>query len=263
MGSTCLEMFGRVTLLLAVMGALGSMVPARADTFDAPIEKKVVDLGLSPSNAPGEQNLRIKLSCWFYPGFLVKEYNDAGEKGAKWIAIVPSQGAATPACSPGRSTGERRIQWPEWSGYFKGAKGNLVFIDDVDGVNGGMRFVVFDSRTAKRIFEDSAYDPRLWRTLETSVPSGMQFRRGAGEEVLLTYLRVVDAGCDLHLDADSCWKSARKRLALESDQPPVCADYEGVSSHRTSMVAYPVEVLFSPRPSRKNVAGPIKCWPVE
>lgn len=53
------------------------------------------------------------------------------------------------------------IRYPEWVGYFKGAKGNLVFFDADDGINGGMPFVVYDSKTGKSVFKDSYYDSSM------------------------------------------------------------------------------------------------------
>jgi hypothetical protein len=44
---------------------------------------------------------------------------------------------------------------------------------------------------------------------------------------------------------------------------PVCSGYEKIADRWVSAVAYPVEKLLFPQPSRKTVAGPVKCWPVD
>jgi hypothetical protein len=86
---------------------------------------------------------------------MVKEY-DEGQKGAAWLAIVPTgKGEAPLSCTRSHVPDEMVIGW--W-GYFKGAKTNLAFFNAPDGQDGGMPFAVFDSRTGKKIFEDVAYD---------------------------------------------------------------------------------------------------------
>jgi hypothetical protein len=45
-----------------------------------PLKKKVVDFGLSEYNPPGGRNFRVKLRCFFYPNFMVKEYDNEGQK---------------------------------------------------------------------------------------------------------------------------------------------------------------------------------------
>jgi hypothetical protein len=129
------------------------------DSFDKPLKEQVVDFG--PSQYSTEGNVRVKLSCYSYPAFMVKEY-DEGEEGAAWQSIVSTRKTAVPACTRDAAAGERRIDLGEWSGYFKGAKGNLVFIDPSDGADGGLPFFVYDSTTGKRIFEDSARESRFW-----------------------------------------------------------------------------------------------------
>jgi hypothetical protein len=75
-----LNSLGHVAALLLVVGAPVFASDASADSFDAPLEKKVVDFGPSPYYSG--RNVRVKLSCFFFPTFMVKEY-DAGQKGAE------------------------------------------------------------------------------------------------------------------------------------------------------------------------------------
>src|ERR1700730_1316208 len=117
-------------------------------------EKKVLDFGPSPYNPPGGPRIRAKLFCYFYATFLVKDY-DMGEKGAECLAIVPTRKEVAPACTRSHSQGERVIVGTEWSGYFKGAKGQLVFFQGDDGYNGGLPFAIYDSGTGTKVFEDS------------------------------------------------------------------------------------------------------------
>jgi hypothetical protein len=147
-----------VSILLLGLSVTAFASTEFADSFDVPLKKKVVDFGLSENNPPGGQNFRVKLYCFFYPNFVVKEYDNEGQKGAQWVAIVPIQKGTAPACARTHASGERIFKWPEWSGYFNGVKGNLVFLNDADGTDGGMPFTIYDFRTGNKLFEDSAYD---------------------------------------------------------------------------------------------------------
>lgn len=247
-------------LLLALrLPTFASVAPA--DSFDAPLKKKVVEFGPSPYYPGG--NVQIKLSCYFYATFMVKEY-DEGQKGAEWLAIVPIKEGMVPVCARSHGPGERVIEKPEWGGYFKGAKGCLVFFNDADGANGGLPFVVYDSRTGRKIFEDSAYDSSMWKKkVEDSPFNRLRVSSALDGQLSLKYLRVVEAGCDLHTEKAFCWEQVSKKLALGSGQVPVCSGYKSIPTRWTSAVACPVEVSLFPQPAFKAIAGPVKCWPVD
>lgn len=147
-------------VLLAVTTALPQDASRAVLTrpFDAPAKTKVVDLGPSAYH-PGTQRVRNKLSCYWYPTVMVREY-DEGQKGAEWLSFVAIKAHEQPECTPSHMPDEKFIgksDESEWVGYFRGVKGNFVFFVDADGLNGGLRFAVCDSRTGKKIFEDSEY----------------------------------------------------------------------------------------------------------
>jgi hypothetical protein len=50
--------------------------------------------------------------------------------------------------------GEKVVSDPV-AGYFLGAKGSLAFFQAPDGFNGGMPFVVIDTASMKKLFDDS------------------------------------------------------------------------------------------------------------
>jgi hypothetical protein len=251
---------GQVAVFLFALSVMAVPSVAQTDSFDAPLRKKVVDFGPSPYSKGG---IRVKLSCYFYTSFTVKEY-DEGQKGAEWLAIVSIKEGAAPACTRSHALGEKVILYPEWTGYFKGAKGNLVFFYASDGTDGGMPFVVYDARTATKVFEDSTFDSTWLRNkVEVSLFNQPRFSSAPDGQVTLRYLRVVEADCDLHTEKASCWPQVRKKLELKSAQMPVCSGYKGVPTRWESAVAYPVEVLLFPTPIRKTIAGPVKCWPVD
>lgn len=232
-----------------------------ADSFDVTSKKKIVDYGPSPYYPDGPYCKT--LSCYFYSTFVVKEY-DEGQKGADWTAIVPMVGPTPPPCSRAHDRGERVIKYPEWSGYFNGAKGKLVFVDASDGFDEGMPFAVYDSGSGKRIFEDSYHDTTLFNQKAESSPfNHMRVFEDENGQFSIKYLRVVEAGCDLPSEKYACWESVRKKLAIQSTQMPPCSRYEGITERRESAVAYPVEVTLFPKPAMKTVAGPVRCWPTD
>jgi hypothetical protein len=250
-------------MFLVLIALVARDVLAQGDSFDMPLDKKVVDLGPSPANLPGVVRVRVELSCFVYRDFMVKQF-DEGEKGAEWLAIVPIRTGARPVCSIAHPAGERVIHPKEWSGYFNGVKKNLVFFDAADGENGGMPFVIYDSGTGKRIFEDSYYDARMWnQKVEDSPFNELRVNYTPDGRVLLIYLRVIGTACDLNRDAASCWEPLRKRLGMKNLKAPICAGYTNIRDRWSSAVAFPVEVSLFPQPTKKNVDGPVKCWPVD
>ncbi len=251
--------------------ALGSV--SWAGSFDAPTFKKSVDLGPAKSS-PG---VRAKVTCYFFAHFMVKEV-DAGEKGAERLAIVPGK-TRDHTCSRLREPGEKEISSDEWTGYFKGAKGDLVFFDADDGWNGGMGFAIYDAKTGKKIFDDVA-----WGALE--------FADRQDKTVVVRYTRVVDAGCVVPKEHAACWDAIKKKLALDSVSVPDCkAGYEKSAQEmakgrcqaqnadsaqclakelplaRTqaadapSVIVYPVELMLEPSPIVRPVDGEVRCWP--
>ncbi|MGO9642539.1 MAG: hypothetical protein ACLP1Y_14685 [Candidatus Acidiferrales bacterium] len=257
-----LNSFRYSAFLLAVLSVPVFTPVARADSFDAPVKEKVVDFGLSEGAPPG--GFRVKLYCYFYPTVVIKDYDDEEEKGSRWLAIVTIGKGPAPACTRHHASGERVIYPSEWPGYSMGVKGNLVFFTAADGTDGGIPFVVYDSRTGKRIFEDSAYNSSDWNEkVEYSPFNHLQVSSAQDGQISLTYLRPVEAGCDLNTEKAPCWEQIRKKLELKSEQMPVCSGYEGISDYWESAVVYPVEVLLFPQPTIKTIAGPVKCWPVD
>jgi hypothetical protein len=242
-------------LLLASFSLAGlkSQLPSKtkpAGSFDTPIKKVTVDFG--PSTEPEKTHVLV---CHYYPHLLVKEYAPYGI-GTDWLSILRSRDKL-PACKRSHEPGERIIKYPEWDGFFKGVKDNLVFFDEAEPVDGSYSFVIYDSVTGKRLFEDSAY-------YENDSSRVRVFSTKAG--YLLRYLRVANVDCNLHADGRPCWKKVKAKLALKTDKMPVCTGYNGIAKlvgtdNVESRVAYPVEVTLSAHPTIRTVAGPVKCWP--
>ena len=247
---------------------------AVADSFDRPLSKKTVALGPSRSGS----GRRSKVNCYVYPNFMVKEV-DLGEKGADRLAIIRVRSGIVPPCTRTRSRAEMVINPDEWSGYFKGVKGQLVFFDADDGWNGGMGFIVYDSKTGKKVFEDSAV-------------GDLDFLPPHAGDVTLKYVRIIDSQCNSPKDEAVCWDHVRKTIGVEnptqpdckkayeesaqklakgrceaqSSNTPQCVDKEiqlarDQTSQASSIIAYTVEVSLGQQPIIKAVPGEIRCWP--
>jgi len=253
----------RIVVLLLALSGQAPAFASLADPFDTPVDTKVVDFGPSPYYRPGT-DIHVRLSCFIYPDFMVKVY-DEGQKGAEWMAIARIEKRKGPQCSKSHEPEEWVLdREKEWDGYFMGVKGNLVFFRAPDGIDGGMPFAIFNAKTRKKIFNDSFFYAGMWREkFEDSAFNDMRIKRIGDGQVVLRYLRVKGTLCGLHPEKASCWEPTRKKLGIKSPAKPVCIAYEGTGGTLVSAVAYPVEVALFPKPIRKNVDGPVRCWPVD
>jgi len=201
-----------------VSAAVFLVLPANAaDLFDKPLDTKVVTLPADPLNP----HAKPKRSCIYYPGFVVKEV-DLGEVGAEEQAVIPlPKGGKPPACEA-KIKGEIVIKPAEWSGYFDGAKGEFLFYDAADGLNGGMPFAVFNARSGKKLFEDSR---------QGNAFGSVALKDGG---LALTYRRVWLAPCSLYADAKGCWKKIMAVTALAESARPDCS-----AKYREYMKAWP------------------------
>jgi hypothetical protein len=265
----------RIVPLRILFSFLALTSLAWAGSFDQPVAKKTVDLGPSKSS-PGS---RAKVTCYFFSSFMVKEV-DMGEKGADRLAVVPITRSKTHTCTRLRDPGERVVNPDDWTGYFKGVKGGLVFFDADDGVNGGIGFAVYDSKTMNKVFDDVAV-------------GDLKFSDAPGPQVTIAYTRVVDGGCIVPKDPSACWQAIQKKLGLENATVPDCkAGYEKSaqdlakgrcqaqntdnpqclanelplarkqSGDANSIIVYPVETLIGPTATIRPVAGSnLRCWP--
>lgn len=241
-------------------------------SFDKPLSKRTVDLGLSRSGNHG------KVTCYVFSKFMVKEV-DLGEKGADRLAIVPLTKGIVPRCTRAKGKTEMVINPDEWSGYFKGVKGDLVFFDADDGVNGGVGFAVYDGNNGKKIFEDVAL-------------GALDFPETQDSKVSARYVRVFDSQCNVLQDEATCWakiknaigldsatvpdckkgyeKSAREmakgRCQAQNTETPQCFEKElplarSQAKDATSIISYPVELILGPQPTIKPMPGDLQCWP--
>jgi hypothetical protein len=246
--------FAAVLFVLLAAGAWqtkaqsGAPSPAEssAASFDPPVLQRVVNFAHLP-----RPQTHGRLTCSYYPAFMVKEL-DLGEEGAAWFAIVPSPPGRVPACTRKQGATEKLIRGRDWCGYFAGVKKDYVFLNACAAHNSGLDFAIYDARTGRRIFEDTAVD---------SMAGGVQFRQAADGRVLLTYARVAQFRCTLPAEKDACWRQIRGQLGLDRAAMPLCIAYE--KQMTGTVVAYPVEVSLTAKPAIRAVPGQIHCWPPE
>jgi hypothetical protein len=246
----------RAALLVftVVLGNSALTSNALAESFDKPVRTTVVDLGPSPSQDRLQgSRFRVKLSCSYYPAFMVKELDDDGLKGTRWVTIVPVENGRIPACRRSHGSTERFMAKEWWT--FLGAKGSLLFLEAADGdENQGIPFRVLDRKTGKKIFEDSAW----W-------DGHLEFAQTPDGRISLSYLRVVGDDCSIPKGGTSCWNKFTEKFGLPLAAAPKCTNYLGEQTltaedtQSRSAIAYPVAVELFPRPSIKAILGPVKC----
>jgi hypothetical protein len=128
----------RVALLVvtALLANSASGSPALAESFDQPLQKKIVNLGPSTTLMPNHP-AQIQLSCFYYSAFLVKELYDQGVKGAQGVTIEPILNGQIPPCRMLRGPKERFID--EEGRFFIGAKGSLLFLEESEAMKTQVR----------------------------------------------------------------------------------------------------------------------------
>jgi hypothetical protein len=157
----------------------------------------------------GKGAQKATLTCSYYAHFMVKQV-DEGELGAAQLSIIPSDPSHKPACQRANLPSEKILNAKDWSGYFKGVKGDYAFFDAEDGVNGATGFAVFSTPELKKALEDSALGE-----LQSAVADGTT--------LTLRYKRSFAGDCSVPHDGAACWTKIAGALGLPADAPPDCA----------------------------------------
>lgn len=247
-GVLCWPYMGACMMRWILAGAmLAGAAVAAPNVFDKPVSTKIVPLPPDPANPQAKP----KRSCFYYPGFLVKEV-DLGEKGADELSIADGASPCT-----AKIVGEKVVK--DWSGYFLGVKSRFVFFNSDDGYDGGLPFAVFDATSGKKLFEDSR--------------EGDAFRSVAVNkgELTMRYRRVFLAPCSLFADAKGCWKKIAAATGL-SEPPPNCnkaykdemtrtPKFAAAVAKAKSVVAYNAEARYAAgKLSIAPLPGAATCW---
>lgn len=193
--------------------------------FDEPLTVDTAPLPKDKANPDAQP----QVNCYRFAGFMVKEV-DLGEVGAESLAIARPDAA----CERAAGKDEKPVK-DDLAGYFFGAKGNLVFFQAADGYNGGVPFVVYDTKTMKRLFDDSLMGDDF-QSLDVN-----------GMSVKATYRRVYSADCSLYLDGGNCPEKIKKETGLGGADAklPDCGEAYNAEKQRTPKFAKEVESLPS------------------
>jgi hypothetical protein len=192
------------SILAAMVVILLGAVPARAAdaVFDPPSDTKT-------QTFPETEDVgKTTLTCNYYPRFMVKQI-DEGEVGAFQLSIIPAAGGTNPPCQRDNLPAEKVVKPDDWSGYFKGVKGDFVFFDADDGVNGGLGFAVF-AADGRKLFEDSANGALESATLN-------------GGTLTLRYTRGFTGDCSEPHEGAKCWERIAAAAGIDKAAKPDCA----------------------------------------
>jgi hypothetical protein len=186
-------------LFAAIVSISAGAATANTNVFDTPIETKTIILPAT------ETQPKPKLTCRYYPHFMVKEV-DEGEVGAALLSIVT--GDIKPTCQRALLANEKAVDPKDWSGYVLGAKGRFVFFSADDGVNGGLGFAVY-SLGGKKLFEDSAM-------------GDIHSAAATGDQLTLRYLRSYAGPCSVQKDGAACWTQIAAAIHIDAAAKPDC-----------------------------------------
>jgi len=227
--------------------------------FDKPLDETHTQLPLDPDNPQSKP----VLSCFYYPGFMVKQV-DLGDMGAEQLSILPrAKGSAEPQCLRANAKDEIVIGPKEWGGYFEGVKGSFVFFHAEDGFYGGLDFGVF-SADGRKLFEDLASLDKSGIAF-TTLAMLSDPKNETDPAIILRYRRVYAAQCSLRADEKACWSEIRKITGLPQTAPPSCTaayeaekkrlpEYANKVDSYPSVITYEVEVVLNERNPVMRVA---------
>jgi hypothetical protein len=243
--------------LLLSIASLAATAEAKdaPSLFDNPLKKQIIHL---PKATP-DASANAKLSCFYYPGFMVKEV-DLGEKGADKLSITSQMKNAALPCKRDNA-GE--IIAKDWAGYYAGVKGDYVFFNADDGYDGGLPFAVFSGGTGQKLFEDS----------RDAHAGNFQSIAASGDGLTVRYRRTYKASCSLYASKSACWDQIKKDAGMVTTAPmPDCAalyeaeqkrtpDYAKDIANLPSMIGYEVEAHYGDgKPAFTALPGKVSCW---
>jgi hypothetical protein len=196
-----IRIFAAAILSAALCASSVLAAKPASSAFDPPIDTQ-------KKAAPAiKDKPKATLTCTYYPHFMVKQI-DEGEVGAAQLSIIPSDASHKPACQRANVATEKVIDPRDWSGYFEGVKGDYVFFNAEDGVNGGLGFAVF-SVDGKKVLEDVAHGDLAGALL-------------AGATLTLRYERNFAGDCSMPHAGEACWTKIVAATGLDPNSKPDC-----------------------------------------
>jgi hypothetical protein len=242
--------------------------------FDPPLRTQKQTLP-AVGNTP-----KTTLTCRYYAHFMVKEV-DEGEVGAAQLSIVPIAGTSRPACQRKNVPSEKVVNPNDWTGYVKGVKGDYVFFDADDGVNGGLGFAVVAAGSAKKLFEDSAVGDLHSVALDGATLT-LRYKRSFAGDCSVPH---IGAGCWTKIAAATGQGAARQpdcaagylkaknemakgRCEAQKKSGPAClaAALKGLDAQRwneaPSVIVYEAEAVLKPgQATTRPIGAPVACHP--
>lgn len=219
--------------------------------FDKPIKKQII-----PLPNPNNPDRIAKVSCFYYPQFMVKEV-DMGEKGAAKLSITPLSASKALDC---KENNLEEIEIKDWFGYFSGVKGGYVFFDSDDGYDGGVPFAVFSGKDGRKLFDDSSDNGAKALRHTTVSKNGLTFR----------YHRVFVTSCSLYRN-NTCWDLIKKETGITGSAPNCDKAYElekekmpeyakEIEEYK-SVIGYEAKITYKDgNLNISSVPGKVSCW---
>lgn len=133
---------------------------------------------------PLQVNRKDELSCYRYPRFTIKEIQT--DEIGNHISLLPKN----EKCALTHSPHEVKLG----QAYLMGVSGIYIVLES--GQDDW--FVIFDSRTGKKLFSDSGRQLNL-------------------EKGSLNYLRALEVDCSLPLEGEACWKKIKSATTIDGD----------------------------------------------
>ncbi|CAN7406236.1 hypothetical protein LJR030_004203 [Rhizobium sp. LjRoot30] len=239
----------KALLLLGILGGIAAPVLAEElGPFDEPVSEETLELPASDLNP----DAKPQVACSRFAAFAVKEV-DIGEVGAEKLSLM----APTDACTV--DTPGEKIVKDDAAGYFLGVSGDYVFFQAPDGWNGGLPFVVYDRRTAGRLFDDAF------------AGDGFTEIKAAADTLMLRYRRSMTTECSLYKDTGSCAAAIAAKTGLTAKRIPDCTAVYEAEKKRTpdftseieklpTVINYPVEMQWtSGKATFSPMDGDVTC----
>jgi hypothetical protein len=262
------------TILFSGLLLCSAFTLARANASSLLYDKPLHETHTTLPSDPDNRQLKPKLSCFYYPDFMVKQV-DLGEQGAEQISILHrAKDQEEPQCLRANVKDEIVIDPRAWSGYFEGVKGYFIFLSADDGYFHGLSFGVFSASDGRKIFEDDQKIDKGAITF-TIIEALNDLNNETDSSIMLRYGRVYVALCSLRTNEKSCWSSIKRITGLTETVPPDCkTDYEAEKKAYPdnvkeidsfpSVITYDVEVVLSPRNTALRVipiSKVMECYP--
>jgi hypothetical protein len=254
--------------LVAASAMIASVCGWAADNakpFDRPLHKQHLTLPPNPSDPNPEAHPEV--SCWYYPGLMVKELDLDWIKGAAQLSMVHlKKGQAEPECRRENIDGEYVVQ--DWNGAFQGVRQGYVFFTAADGD----AFAVYDGADRK-IFADAA---DAFLSIEPMLPPpDPELRPWYYAPLVLNYQKVYLAPCSMRSDGAHCWTLVKRATGLTQKALPDCdaaykaqekttpPEYLDDLRKDPSIIVYAVEAVIDRQGvARLTATSPVlECYP--